>query len=291
MMPTSGGRPYEVLVVGSDTAAVKTVADALQGLEMTALPQPEPVFDVSAIVCEGLSQATRYARNIVVVTTGEDSIRQPKLTYERNVYAQPQLVLHLRAANEAQIRAYIIYNVRAMEQQLVLQEVNNGIARLRERHGGQAEKLVKEMFGVRLWVPEDLSKWKCGKDFLWLSNDAASGMQSICIYRYHGSDRSIAEAVSMRDSIMRVNIPGDSEGTCMATMPNTVTQRTTQGERIEMRGLWEVKGDVMGGPFASHSIPVGDSTLVVEAFVYAPSMKKRNLLRRLEACLFTLKTE
>jgi hypothetical protein len=47
----------------------------------------------------------------------------------------------------------------------------------------------------------------------------------------------------------------------------------------------------MGGPFVSLSMPQGDSTLVVEAFVYAPEMKKRSLVRRLEASLHTLKIE
>ena len=57
------------------------------------------------------------------------------------------------------------------------------------------------------------------------------------------------------------------------------------------RGLWEMEGDAMGGPFVSHSIV--DSSrrriIVAEGFVYAPGMKKRNLLRQLEASLYTLK--
>lgn len=47
MQPASGGKPYEVLVLGTDTAAVNTVRDALTALTETALPQQEPSFDVS----------------------------------------------------------------------------------------------------------------------------------------------------------------------------------------------------------------------------------------------------
>ena len=50
-------------------------------------------------------------------------------------------------------------------------------------------------------------------------------------------------------------------------------------------------GDAMGGSFVAHS--AADSArgriIVAEAFVYAPEMKKRNLMRQVEAALYTLK--
>ena len=36
---------------------------------------------------------------------------------------------------------------------------HNGIALLRDKHNKAAEAMVRKMFGVRLWVPEDLNKW------------------------------------------------------------------------------------------------------------------------------------
>ena len=179
-----------------------------------------------------------------------------------------------------------------MARQLVLQELNNGIARLRENHGQRSGKLVQSMFGVRLWVPEDLTRWKCGEDFLWLSNDAAQGMQNICIYRYAGTNLSQAEAIEKRDSVMRVNMKGEAEDTYMTTTAASMKRLSLRGKSLlELRGLWEMHADAMGGPFVSLLTPKGDSTLVAEAFIYAPGMKKRNLMRRLEACLNTLKTE
>ena len=49
LMPTSGGRAYEVLIVGADTDAVNIIAEGLRSLEMAALPQAEKTFDVSVI--------------------------------------------------------------------------------------------------------------------------------------------------------------------------------------------------------------------------------------------------
>ena len=59
----------------------------------------------------------------------------------------------------------------------------------------------------------------------------------------------------------------------------------------EMRGLWDVKGDVMGGPFVSHTRldEANNRIITAEAFIYEPEKKKRNLMRQAEAALYTLK--
>ena len=66
---------------------------------------------------------------------------------------------------------------------------------------------------------------------------------------------------------------------------------TVRGEyALEARGLWYMENDMMGGPFVSHARvdrPNG-RVVVVEAFVYAPKDKKRDMMRQLEAALYTL---
>jgi hypothetical protein len=51
-----------------------------------------------------------------------------------------------------------------------------------------------------------------------------------------------------------------------------------------------MEGDMMGGPFVSHARvdrPNG-RVVVVEGFVYSPKGLKRNLIRQMEAVLYTL---
>ena len=295
LMPTSGGRPYEVVVVGADADAVNIVADGLKACTMQGLPQPEPSFDVSAVVADGLNQVTRYARNVVLVSMNDDTLRKPAVTYALNPYAQPQLVLQLQARDASQLRLYNKYYVRAIERQLLLHEQSQAVVSLRENHNTTAEALIDSMFGARLWVPEDLQKWKKSCDFLWLSDDAAQGMRNICIYRYKDTTLSKQEAIRKRDSVMRANLPGESAGSYMTTVANTVeeTRPLANGKSdntclLELHGLWAMEGEAMGGPFISRTVKTGDSLLVCEAFVYSPGHKKRNQLRRLEACLHTL---
>ena len=55
-------------------------------------------------------------------------------------------------------------------------------------------------------------------------------------------------------------------------------------------GLWEMTTDMMGGPFVMQAFVNEESgmVVVVETFVYAPETTKRNLMRNLEATLYTI---
>lgn len=290
LQPSSGGRPYELLVTGSDSAAVFAVASGLRALTMDELPQPEPAFDVTAIVDEGLTQLTRYARNIILVTLVSDSLLRPSITYERDVYAQPQLILHVRATSAEQLRDSAAGCLRILSYQFERQELLRGVARLKQSHNVRAAQMADSAFGLRLWVPQDLSRTRTGRDFVWFANNQTDVMQSICVYRYKASKLAAGMALRKRDSIMRVNVPGELPGMYMATNKRSVKGRATS-ELLELRGLWEMQGDAMGGPFVSHSFVKGDSIVTVEAFVYAPSKRKRSIIRRLEASLYSMKAE
>ena len=67
---------------------------------------------------------------------------------------------------------------------------------------------------------------------------------------------------------------------------------SVQGEyALEARGLWRMKGDFMGGPYVSHTRldKVNQRIIVSEIFIYSPDKMKRNLVRQMEASLYTLK--
>ena len=65
---------------------------------------------------------------------------------------------------------------------------------------------------------------------------------------------------------------------------------------LSKRGLWEMKGDAMGGPYVMHRIHRQTSkaakpgySLYIIGFVYAPEMKKKILIKQLEAAISTIK--
>ena len=93
---------------------------------------------------------------------------------------------------------------------------------------------------------------------------------------------------------MKAHIPGEREGMYMATdsMFVDVKNIMVKGEYAqEARGLWEMEGDMMGGPLVSHARVdrANGRVIVAEAFIYSPDKMKRNLMRQMEASLYTLR--
>ena len=99
----------------------------------------------------------------------------------------------------------------------------------------------------------------------------------------------------MRDSVLRQHVPGSFLGSYMQTERRFgLSYRPIQCQDDYcglLRGLWRVEGDMMGGPFVSLARldPSRRRMIVVEGFVYAPESKKANLIRRMEAALYTLR--
>ena len=96
-------------------------------------------------------------------------------------------------------------------------------------------------------------------------------------------------------TVMKVHIPGAKEGMYMVTADSIFVEArniAVQGDyAYEVRGLWEMENDAMGGPFVSH-VRVDRTNgriVVVEGFVYNPGKLKRDQIRKLNAALYTLK--
>jgi hypothetical protein len=93
---------------------------------------------------------------------------------------------------------------------------------------------------------------------------------------------------------MKENVQGEKEGQYMVTERHAISEKHKNGKDgylYEVRGLWEMENDMMGGPFISYSQVDTEKNLVVvvEGFVYAPKKDKRELIREMEASLMTLK--
>ena len=138
------------------------------------------------------------------------------------------------------------------------------------------QQLVKRLFGIDIKIPAQLDDSKQAKDFLWLSNNAARGMQNLIFLRVNA--RYEKKGI---DSLLRKNMIGETDDMYMQlSYPKRHYPHLTQG-------LWEMKGDAMGGPYRMGRVPLDEDAIYIIGFVYAPEMKKRNLMKQLEAVMST----
>ena len=300
MMPTASGLPYEMLVVMDDEQWERPLGRAVYNVldsDVPGLPQSERSFRITRINPSGMnSNMFRIMRNIIKVDIQKDRYTQPKLKFSRDVYSHPQMVMTLQAPNEESLARFVEENAQSIIDFFTRAEMNREINNLRDKHNPEVSRLAKEMLNVDVWVPWEINKFKKGKNFLWASTNNGEKDMSIVLYSYPYTDVNtftLEYFLAKRDSVMKANIPGGPEGSYMTTNHDYtyVKDATVHGKYAQVaRGLWFVKGDRMGGPFVSHSRvdEVNGRVIVAEAFVYAPESMKRDLIRRMEAALYTL---
>lgn len=292
LLPRSGGEPYEVLLMTDNTEA-RALADSVLTEEVEGLPQSESLCRVSHATQTALNQSTRYARCIVTVRIGKTYPRTA-IRYEKNVYAEPQLIVTLNTPSTERMKADMGQVAPLLTQLIDRFELNAEADNLKRHSFRQGEEAVAKITGWRIRIPADMTAIKRGRDFIWLSNNTPTGMRNLCVYTYPGTSLDARHYLDMRDSIMRENIPGERPGMYMATERRVPPlQRNTREHgrtRLVTRGLWMMEGDAMGGPFVSHAIidTARKKVIVAEGFVYAPESKKRNKIKQLEAALYTL---
>ena len=299
MMPNASGLPYEMLVVMDDTQWERPLGRAVFNVldtDVPGLPQSERSFRITRVNPSGMnSNMFRIMRNIIKVDI-QNIYTQPKLKFSRDVYSYPQMIMTLQAPNEESLTQFVEENAQSIINFFTKAEMNREINNLREEHNLDVSRLAGEILDVDIWVPWEVNKYKKGKDFLWASTYTEKKDMSIVLYSYPYTDVNtftLEYFLAKRDSVMKANIPGGPEGSYMTTNHDYVyvEDATVHGKYAQVaRGLWRMQGDRMGGPFVSHSRvdEVNGRVVVAEAFIYAPESMKRDLMRRMEAALYTL---
>lgn len=297
--PSSSGRPYEVLVVMDKDMWEAPVGRALYDVldrDVPGLPQSERSFRISQIPADRLQRSFKIFRNIIMADI-QPIYTQPKLKFVRNPYAVPQMLLTIQAPDEASFASFVEKNGQTIIDFFTKTEMNRQINLLKKEYSPVVSTKVNSIFGCDVLIPMELQKYKVGKDFLWASTDRANSDMNFVIYSYPYTDKNTFTKeyfIHKRDSVMKANIPGARDGMYMTTADSIfvdVKNVNVKGEfAFEARGLWEMEGDMMGGPFVSHARvdrPNG-RVVVVEGFIYSPKGLKRDLMRKMEASLYTL---
>lgn len=267
-----GSRSYEVIVVADHNDSLHHLLSE----PMIGLPQNEPLFDVVSMTKAEVEAGKAAGRPVIYFS---DTTRFWAASPADN---HGQLMVWTDGSKVRELQRYL----------LDAEQIRMRWQLMRQPHT-KAEAEIAKMFHVDMRVPAELTAMKRGRDFLWLSNNAADGMKNIVLFRDH-SQLSFPQNV---DSVLQVNIPGEETGMYMrlATWQagDEIEMRhpdpsllCTMNSVLQWRGLWEMKGDAMGGPYIMKAFLSKDFWIL--GFVYAPGSKKRNLIRELEAAIGTV---
>ena len=306
-LPKSTGMPYEVVLEGdTDSIVTKMLRE-----DVTGLPQPEPLcrlIQVKKGKTRGnyLLVRTRIVVNIGERDFGEQNIgeRDFSVTLHHDENAAPQNIIRITAQSAQQLRERLNgEKLRHIVDEVELKHLADIISGNPSKQNREMQDEIKKMFGIDMKIPAAMNASKKAKDFIWISNNASSGMQNLLIMKVKSEERRMKNSNAFQvndkaliDSILRTNMPGETDSMYMVIPV------------LSERGLWEMKGDAMGGPYVMHRIHRLQSqsakqsqaakqrqaakqgyNLYIIAFVYAPEMKKKILIKQLEAAISTIK--
>ena len=261
---------------------------------MPGMPQKEANFKILQIDPKNFTNTFKMARNLVVVEVS-NVYTDTKMSSETNKYATGQIVLTFKAPDKDALKTYLEENEQAIVDYLVGKELERTSQWLK-KESATPKTHLKNKFGFTINYPKGLSNITEDENFFWATNNSAQSRQDIVIYSLPYTSESIFEKdslIAIRNRVLGKHIKGsfDSQMTTSKSFPPEYRRVEINGIfRAELRGLWEMTTDMMGGPFVSQAF-VNENTgrvIFVDVYVYAPEKKKRSLIRNLEASFYNI---
>jgi hypothetical protein len=298
MMSRATGAPYEIVVMMRDKewegAAGEAVRNDLES-DVPGLPQSEAAFRIMRTNPDKASDLLTYVRNIVIVNIDDKMYTAAAMSYENDRWANDQVVLTVHAPDEQSLVAFLNTRRNEICRFFTKAEMNRATEYLATDFSLKARDTLRQHLNVLLNVPADMKFMRCAEDFFWASNNAKTGRIDMMVYTFPYTDANTFTGeylIAKRDSVLKINLPGAFPNSYMATATADYSPATVRGKYCGvLRGLWEMVGDMMGGPFVCHARldEANNRVVVAEGFVYAPETNKRNYIRKAEAALYTLR--
>ncbi len=294
-MAQSVGRINELSIIVDNELWKGEVGETIRkyfAAEVAGLPQVEPLFSMRQMPPQAFSGISRKNRTFLKIEKGQKNIKE-----YTNKYATPQKGIVVAGNSNEEIIAQITENAESIIAKLKATETKEKQRRISK----SLEKIpeLKEQLGVELKIPTAYRLAKLEKNFFWIRKDITHGSMNLIAYELPintiKKDSSIvANIIKMRDSIGGINIPTIEGGRFITEKSYApfLFETTMDGNfAYETKGTWEVKNKFMAGPFVNYVIEdkKNNRLVVLEGFVFAPSVNKRDNMFELEAIMKTVK--
>ena len=297
IISASSGNINSLLVVVDnllwDDGVGETIRDVVAA-PVPALSQDEPLFSINQMPPMVFNGFATKSRSILKIEKGGEA----GMTIKNNVYARPQTVVVISGKTDEEINNQLETHGDEIIAAFKKEELKENQRRIRISLMDDAP--LEKALGVKLNFQTAYRIAKQDKDFFWIRKDIPTGTMDIMIYEVplnsiRKGDSTVLDIIRMRDSIGEVHIPGPVEGSYMITedaYTPYLYETTVDGKpAYETKGLWDVKNAFMSGPFINYAIEdkVNNRYVVIEGYVFAPSVEKRNNIFELESIIKSIK--
>ena len=325
-LPRSTGKPGDVIIIMDSVQWKGNLGSAVRNIfraEVPGLPKPEPMFNVIWAHPSGLKLLTQI-RNLVYVftldqnTPGSKSLRKEftpetlaKIKNDTTFYrfsrqdeyslgqevlylfgdTEENLIHHLEDKGE-QIMAYFneIERKRLMAN-LVGKKSTRGIT-----------SLLRKEQGIELSVPIGYKLADKQNDFIWLRQIESNRDKDVFVtWKPYESEYQLLpdSIVAWRDAMAEKYLFEDPDNPVSYLVTERenfdVTARQVNFNNhfaMQIQALWRTNNKTMGGPYLGYALvdEARGRLYYIEGFAYAPGRDKREIMRELEAILWTFRT-
>jgi hypothetical protein len=306
----SSGLRGEVLVLMDDFYWEKEAGQIVQTYFQRYLhgtPQLEEQLTVVAYPLKNFNRNHKSNRNILFVRFDE---QYDKLSYDiyRNKWVKNQLYIEVKSPNMESFVAFMessgttLVNLYLTEERVRLQSYHD------KKKSEPAIKQIENKHQLRITFPKEFRVSENKKDFVWATYErmvTRQGrtfdlQQGFFIYHYpYESDSTfyLDKLIEKRNEVLHEHVKGDTDDVYMTTQmmknfePRMDTVSLNGKFAIVMRGQYRMENDFgFGGPFISLTTldEKRKRVITVEGYVFAPNSPKRELIRDLEAIIYSL---
>ena len=264
------------------------------------LPIPEPQFKLVNIPEASITRPVFKKHHNLFIVNIDPTIKEAFVESKKDLWAKPQMIIKINAPN---IHEFLISFEELKENAFDLY-VENERARISASYASKFKNVnigrkLKKNFHFNMNIPKGYSIAFMDTTKAWIRKETAANSMDILIFiqDYKSTnDFNPNEIKRRRNRFTSLNIPGSNVGTYQVISDEYLEPIFTELTfndlfAVETRGLWRVENDFMGGPFISYTFvdEKRKRLITIDGFMYAPKQRKAELMRELEAILWSLK--
>ncbi len=298
LVPSSSGNINNLLVVVDNILWEDSVGEVIREIfaaPVPALNQEEPLFTISQMPPQVFSGFATKNRIVLKIEKGKPA----DTSIGEDVFAKPQTLIIVSGQTNQEIIDQLKSNADKIITVFKTEEIKEKQRRINISLFDS--KPIQEQLGIDIKFPSVYRIAAHDNNFFWIRKDLTTGNMDFMIYevpmnRIRKSDTTtVGDIIRMRDSIGKSHIQSSVEGAYMITeeayAPYVFDTTIDNKPTIETKGIWDMKNAFMSGPFINYAIEDKENNryVIVEGYVFAPSVEKRDHIFELEAILRSVK--
>ncbi len=299
MLPNVSGSTGEVVIVLDKAKWEGQLGDKVREVlaaPVDGLPQSEPTFTLSNVTPSAFGKIYMTHRNVIFFDE-KPGLTEAKATFRNNVYASTQIMINIEGPDDQSLMKLLDEQGQNIIDKINIAERDRWIAYYKRSINTPTFNALKDEHKMILYIPTNYVMDVDEKGFLWFSYETPITTQAVLVhyFDYNGENYFNEDSIkAIRNQLTRAKVKGPVDGTWMKIEDRVPVSYKTFNFRgrnyAEMKGLWTLENGYMGGPFVTlvTKDEVNNRLVMIDGFVYAPKDEKRELIRQVEAILFTV---